>query len=109
MKVIAIAKKDFRIGTGGSALSLPRKSFALGTDGGSPIVLPPFVPYAPTSAVPSSASCYLETFFGRCSMASVKVGNSTPPWFQCACYFAESLTGKPSTSPIVAQALPQKV
>jgi hypothetical protein len=50
----------------GSALSLPRKSFALGTDGGSPIALPPFVPYAATSAVPSSASCYLETIFGSC-------------------------------------------
>jgi hypothetical protein len=35
----------------GSALSVPWKSFDLGTD----------------DAVPSSASCYLEAFFGRCS------------------------------------------
>jgi hypothetical protein len=35
----------------------------LGTDGGSPIALPPFVPDAPTSAVPSKLSLLAGNLF----------------------------------------------
>jgi hypothetical protein len=45
----AVAKKISESELEGSAPSLPRKSFALGTDG----------------AVPSSASCYRKTIFGN--------------------------------------------